>query len=110
MKTSSILPKPKPYPISNPQLHNYGPIDAKEAKQKAYSMLNQSKEYELTIIFEKIRIRSSLGYFSLIVENQLTPVNKNKLKEMGYRVYEISSNCCTNGINDKISTMISWEI
>ena len=94
--------------LSELQLHNYGPIDAKEAKQRAYSVLNQSKEYELTIIFEKIRIQSSLGYFSLIVKNQLSPINKQKLEEMGYKIYE--SNCFIDDVHLQINTIISWEI
>ena len=90
---------------------NFNPINAHQAKEATDTFVKAQDKAELINIYNQIRAQIVLGKYEVIIYKQLSESNKKTLKDLGFKIYEGPSYCCTssNETNSNVVTTISWR-
>lgn len=90
---------------------NFNPINACQAKEATDTFVEAQEKAELTNIFNQIRAQIVLGKYEITTYKQLSEPNKKTLKDLGFKIYEGPSYCCTSSYetHNEVLTTISWR-
>lgn len=90
---------------------NFNPINAHQAKEATDTFVEAQEKTELANIFNQIRAQIVLGKYEITTYKQLSESNKKTLKDLGFKIYEGPSYCCTSNYETdaQVLTTISWR-